>query len=178
MNRMTIILVALSAATITCEAKWALVVQNEVRQTWSAKPDFHPDAMRNIYSVSNEVDVGWRKAADGYLPPKTIEEKERDSFDAKRDRLKAMSVLKARKQMSEEFLYKLTGDDLNTGYPDKTQPLCVTDEGETVSLSDFMDYIQMKDDDGATQQELQVLKQKARAARRYFKTIKPQRSPI
>jgi hypothetical protein len=173
MNRMAIILAALSVATITCEAKWALVVQNEVRQTWSAKPDFHPDAMRNIYSVSNEVDVGWRKTADGYLPPKTSEERERDSFDKKRGRLKAMSGLKARQKMSEELLYKLTGNDLNAGYPDKTQPLCVTDEGETVSLSDFMEYIQMKEDDGATQPELNALKAKAKAARQYFKTLKP-----
>jgi hypothetical protein len=173
MNRMIIILAALLAATITCEAKWALVVQNEVRQTWSAKPDFHPEAMRNIYSVSNEVDVGWRKEDDGYLPPKTSEEQERDSFDKMRAHFKGESGLKARKKMSEKLLYKLTGDDLNTGYPDKTQPLCVTDDGETVSLSDFMEYIQMKDDAGATQQELQVLKQKARAARRYFKTLKP-----
>jgi hypothetical protein len=161
------------AATVAADAKWALVTQGEVRETWSAKPDFHPEAMRNIYSVSNEVDVGWRKTADGYLPSKTSEEKERDSFDNKRERLKEMSTIKARKVMSEELLYKLTGDDLNTGYPDKTQPLCVTDEGETVSLTEFMEYIQMKDDDGATQQELQVLKQKARAARRYFKTLKP-----
>jgi hypothetical protein len=161
------------AATVAADAKWALVTQGEVRETWSSKPDFHPEAMRNIYSVSNEVDVGWRKTADGYLPPKTSEENERDSFDNKRERLKEMSTIKARKVMSEELLYKLTGDDLNTGYPDKNQPLCVTDEGKTVSLTEFMEYIQMKDDDGATQQELQVLKQKARAARRYFKTLKP-----
>jgi hypothetical protein len=173
MKKYLSIAAVLIAATVAADAKWALVTKGSVREIWSAKPDFHPNVMRNIYSVSNEVDVGWRKTGDVYLPPKTKDELERDSFDAKRSQLKAMSGLKARKIMSEEFLYKLTGDDLDTGYPDKTQPICVTDEDETVSLSDFMEYIQMKDDAGATQQELQVLKQKARAARRYFKTLKP-----
>jgi hypothetical protein len=173
MKKYLAIAAVIVAVTVTAEAKWALVTKEAVRETWKSKPNFHPEAMRNIYSVSNEVDVGWRKTSDGYLPPKTDEERERDSFDKKRVSLNAMSALKARKKMSDELLYKLTGDDLNTGYPDKTQPLCATDEGEALSLNDFMDYIQMKDDDGATQQELQVLKQKAKAARRYFKTLKP-----
>jgi hypothetical protein len=37
-----------------------------------------------------------------------------------------------------------------------------------------MDYIQMKDDDPSTpQQEIKDLKQKAKAARQYFKSLKP-----
>lgn len=153
-------------------AKWALVVNGSVHETWASKPDFNPEVMRSIYSVSNNVEAGWRKVGDNYLPPKTKEEKEIDAFDAKRVRLQGATSMKARKQMAEQFLYKLTGD-LATGYPDKTQPLCVTMEGETLTLENFMDYIQMKDDDGATQPELQDLKQQAKAARRYFKTLKP-----
>jgi hypothetical protein len=164
---------AIAVLTSTSHAKWALVTKSEVRQVWADKPKFHPDVMKSIVSVSNAVDVGWRLVGNDYLPPKTDAEKEVDAFDAKRVHLKSMSSMKARKNMADTLLYKLTEDDLNTGYPDKTQPLCATDEGEALSLNDFMDYIQMRDDDGATQPELQVLKQKAKAARRYFKTLKP-----
>ena len=168
-------LIVLFCVVIACsaDAKWALVVDSQVRQVWADKPKFHPDVMQSIVSVSNTVDVGWRLVGNDYLPPKTDAEKEVDAFDAKRVHFKALSSMKARKKMSDELLYKLTGDDLNTGYPDKTQPLCSTDDGEVLSLNDFMDYIQMRDDDGATQPELQVLKQKAKAARRYLKTLKP-----
>jgi hypothetical protein len=173
MRNVASIVVVLIVAATCAHAKWALVTQGEVREVWSSKPNFHPEAMRSIYSVSNAVEVGWRKVGDDYLPPKTKAETDRDSFDAKRTKIKEASSIKARKKMADEFLYKLDGT-LDDGYPDKTQPVCVTTEGENLTLSDFMDYIQMKDDDPSTpQQEIQALKQKAKAARQYFKSLKP-----
>jgi hypothetical protein len=172
MNRMAIILAVLSVATITCEAKWALVVQNEVRQTWDAKPDFHHDAMRNIVFAGDEVTPGWRRIDGAFYPPKTQEEKEKDAFDAERARLVALPSIKARARMASDWKYKLTGP-LASGYPDTSQPLCLTAEGEALTLDEFKAYIQDRDDEGASNQELNNLKSIAKDARKYFRNLKP-----
>ena len=107
-----------------------------------------------------------------FYPPKTTEEKEKDAFDTKRAHLVALPPMKARARMASDWKYKLTGP-LASGYPDTNQPLCLTAEGEALTLDDFTDYIQNREDDGATPQELNNLKSIAKDARKYFRSLKP-----
>lgn len=162
----------LVAATVAADAKWALVMQGEVRETWDAKPNLHPGAMKNIVFAGDEVTPGWRRIDGVFYPPKTQEEKEKDAFDAKRARLVALPSMKARAMMASDWKYKLTGP-LASGYPDTSQPLCLTAEGEALTLDEFKAYIQDRDDEGASNQELNNLKSIAKDARKYFRSLKP-----
>jgi hypothetical protein len=62
---------------------------------------------------------------------------------------------------------------LASGYPDTSQPLCLTAEGEALTFDEFKAYIQDRDDEGASNQELNNLKSIAKDARRYFRSLKP-----
>jgi hypothetical protein len=154
------------------DAKWALVVNGSVTETWESKPAFHPDVMKSIKNVSGEVEPGWRKVGEAYYPPKTPAEVTQDAFDSKRAVLLREPRRAAHRKMSAEWKHKLTGD-LATGYPDDTQPLCQTPEGEVLTLNEFLEYIQERDDDGATAQELKNLRGIAKDVRKYFRTLKP-----
>lgn len=158
--------------SVSAHAKWALVVDGSVTETWESKPAFHPDAMKSIYSVGSEVSPGWRKIGGAFYPPKTPAEVAKDAFDSKRAVLLREPSRAAHKKMSSEWKYKLTGD-LATGYPDDTQPLCQTPGGEVLTLDEFMTYIQEREDDDAPAQELKNLRDIAKDVRKYFRTLKP-----
>jgi hypothetical protein len=177
MNKMFQIQISLAVLLlfyIACyaEAKWALVIGSEVRETWDAKPNFHPNAMKNIVFAGDEVTPGWRSIDGVFYPPKTQEEEERDAFDEKRAQLVTLPSMKARARMASDWKYKLTGP-LASGYPDTSKPLCLTAEGEALTLDEFKAYIQDRDDDGASNQELNNLKSIAKDARKYFRSLKP-----
>jgi len=169
-----VFLIVLFCVVIACsaDAKWALVVNGDVSETWDKRPKFHPDVMAQIYPVSDEVAPGWRRIDGVFYPPKTPEEKEKDAFDAKRARLVALPSRKGHASMASDWKYKLTGP-LASGYPDTSQPLCQTPEGEVLTLDEFTEYIQERDDDGASAQELKNLKSIAKDVRKYFRTLKP-----
>ncbi len=172
MNKAFLIVLFCGVIACSADAKWALVIDDSVTETWDKRPKFHADVMKDVKSVGDEVEPGWRKIGSAYYPPKTQEEKEQDSFNVKRARLISGGSREARKRMAAEWRYKLAGD-LATGYPDVTQPLCQTPEGEVLTLDEFMEYIQERDDDDAAAQELKNLKSIAKGVRKYFRTLKP-----
>ncbi len=158
--------------SLDAQAKWALVVDGSVTETWESKPAFHPDVMKSISNVGSEVGPGWRKIGGAFYPPKTPAEVARDVFDSKRAVLLRESSRVAHGKMASDWKYKLTGD-LATGYPDDTQPLCQTPGGEVLTLDEFMTYIQEREDDDAPAQELKNLRGIAKDVRKYFRTLKP-----
>ena len=169
--RLIIAIAAIAIVASTAQAKWALVSHGKVSETWDRRPKFHPDIMAQVYPVTDEVVPGWRLVAGSWLPPKTDAEKTQEAFDSRRTQLLSMTARKAAAAMSQTWKYKLTGS-LTNSYPDLAQPLCVTEEGEHLTLVEFMEYIQERDDDGAANPELQALKQTAKQVRKYFRNLR------
>jgi len=157
---------------LVCTAgKWARVQDGTVQEAWPYRPDFHPDVMRQIVEGPDAIGPNWRKNGDNWLPPKTQEELAQDAFDKLRAKLLMAPVFKARKTMSAQFVYRLTGP-LESGYPDATKPMTTNGLGVALCLDDFMDYLQGRQDGDATPEELQALRQQAKAARLYLKSLK------
>ena len=172
MKLLLALLACLSVATVgTIYAAWARVEGGVAQEVWVDKPDFHPDIVKKLVECPANVAPGWRQNGGGWLPPKTSQDMENEAFDAKRSALKKMSGSEARATMKRTFKYKLNGT-LDSGYPDATQPMCVTAAGTALTLDEFYDYIQDRDDAGAQQQELNDLKAAAKAARQYLRTLK------
>ena len=157
--------------SVSAQAKWALVVNDSVTETWDKRPKFHPDVMAQIYPVADEVSPGWRLVAGSWLPPKNGAEKAQEAFDSERTKLMSMPARAAAAEMGKTWKYRLT-DSITNSYPDLAQPLCVTEEGEHLTLVEFLEYIQERDDDGAANPELQSLKQTAKQVRKYFRTLR------
>lgn len=154
------------------EAKWALVCQGVVNQTWDFRPSFHPGIMKDIYQVSDPVAPGWIKEGSSYLPPPSPSETATAQAERDRASLVSLESRSARRVMASIWKYKLTGP-LTTGVPDESQPLCVDGSGKPLTLDEFMVYIQEREDDGASNAELNNLKAIAKDVRKYFRTLKP-----
>jgi hypothetical protein len=169
--RYAILMLVLAGLSVTAEAKWVLVIDGAVTETWASRPKFHRDIMERIYPAPDEVAPGWRLVSGTWLPPKTEAENAQEAFDRDRAQLLSMPARKAAAAMGQTWKYKLTGS-LTNSYPDLSQPLCVTEEGEHLTLVEFMEYIQERDDDGAANPELQALKQTAKQVRKYFRNLR------
>jgi hypothetical protein len=152
-------------------AKWARLQSGEVQETFVQRPNFHADVMAQIQECPDEVQVKWRRQGNDWVGPETPEEKARKVFNEQRRSLLSLSGIKARKTMADTFVYRLTGS-LETGYPDPTAPMCTNGAGVALSLSDFNEYLQDRQDGTATAEELQALRQAAKQARQYLRSLK------
>lgn len=165
------VLVLTSIAVVTADAKWARVQDGEVAETFKQRPNFHPDIIASIVECPDNVEPRWRKDGDSWLPPKSQQEKEHEGFNVLRRSLLSMQGIQARKLMADRLTYRLNGS-LATGYPDPTQPICTNAAGQALTVSQFMDYIQECEDAGMSVSDLNKLKQDAKAARLYLKSLK------
>jgi hypothetical protein len=165
------IVILTGTSAIGLANKWARVEHGEAQEVFAYRPDFHPDVMRQITECPDTVQPKWRKSGDTWLPPKTPEEMANDAFDRVRARLLALPAIKARRFMAEKWTHRLTGP-LESGYPDPTQPMCTNAAGVALTLADFSDYLQERQDGTATPEELQALRQQAKQARQYLKSLK------
>lgn len=153
------------------EAGWVRLQKNTVVEIFENQPTLHPSVMTSITNAPDNVTFDWRLIDNNWLPPLTDVEKEALEFEKFRQHFLKVSPSQARKTMINSFKYKLDGN-LLTGLPDTTKPLCVTDDNQILTLEDFMDYIQERDDAGASQSDIVRYKKIAKDARLYIKSLK------
>ena len=165
------ILILTSVGVLSASAKWARLQDGTVMETFKNRPSFHPDIMASVVECPDSVEPQWRKDGDAWLPPKSAQEKDRDAFNTLRRSLLSMQGIHARKLMADRLAYRLNGP-LATGYPDPATPMLTNAVGQALTVTQFADYMQECDDAGATQQEMQALRQQAKAARLYLKSLK------
>jgi len=165
------IIIMVAGISLLTAGKWVRMQDGEVQEVWKYRPNFHPAVMAQIVEAPDGVENNWRYQGGAWLPPKTQEELAQDAFDKLRATLLTAPAFKARKTMSAQFVYRLTGP-LEAGYPDVTTPMTTNGLGVALCLDDFMDYLQGRQDGDATPEELQALRQQAKAARLYLKSLK------
>jgi hypothetical protein len=172
MNKLIYAMLIVAAMAVGyADAKWARVQDGRVMETFAQRPDFHPDVMATIVECPADVEPRWRKEGASWLPPKTKQELDREAFDKLRRSLLSMQGIQARKLMADSLTHRLDGT-LESGYPDPAQPMCTNAVGKAITVSQFSDYVQECDDAGMSPSDLDKLKQDAKAARLYLKSLK------